>query len=63
MVRTTTLAVAASLFFARGSLADDGTAPPAPPPVAEKHVNKVSDAAKAAFEKMGKISNNPVGRD
>src|SRR5690349_10137622 len=62
------LAVSALLFAAAPALADDPPAPTAPggaaaptaPAAGEKHVNKITDAAKAAFEKMDKIANSPV---
>jgi hypothetical protein len=56
------LAAAAALAIAAGARADDPPAPPAKPaappaPAAGKHENKVSDEAKAAYDKMEKAAN------
>jgi hypothetical protein len=67
------LAVAAALLTAAASAhAGDDPKPPAPAPgapaapaapgTAAKHENKITPEAKAAFEKMGKIANNPVAK-
>jgi len=65
-------AVASALLAAGAARADDTKPAPAPAvpgapgaaahPATAKHENKVSAAAKAAFEKMGKLANNPVAQ-
>jgi hypothetical protein len=63
MKKLTFLAAAAALAFAAGARADDPPAPPVKPakpepaPASAKHENKVSDEAKAAYEKMEKAAN------
>jgi hypothetical protein len=66
MKNLTLLAAAAALAFATGARADDPPAPPVKPakpdpaPAAAKHENKISDEAKALFEKLSKTVNGPL---
>lgn len=65
-MKSLALSLAALLALAPASLAQEGAPAPkkeeAPAaPAAEKHVNKVSDAAKAAFEAAEKLLYSPVG--
>lgn len=58
MTRTSVAALAAALVLAPAASAQDRPAPAAP--AAAKHENKVSDAAKAAFERMEKAMYSAV---
>jgi hypothetical protein len=64
-MKSSCLAVATAVLALAGSARAADDTPPAPaapaaPAAATKHENKITPEAKAAFEKMEKIGNNPV---